>query len=190
MPHLVYISPPPPPSSLRYHPSVHSLPADPIMIDLSRPSSRAESDPFLVHPASLIHPSLHPPPLLELLNIDISYDLVSTSFIHIMEKSCNDLSLSGYVTDHVASITCYGMDWPSTRRSSLSRRANLFSFISHVLITANIQTPGLLVTLSYIDKAKLFLQVSNDLWACERVFLGALILAHKVRLYWGLDIGA
>ncbi|KIP02485.1 hypothetical protein PHLGIDRAFT_51998, partial [Phlebiopsis gigantea 11061_1 CR5-6] len=131
-----------------------------------------------VHPASLIHPSLHPPPLLELLNIDISYDLVR------------------YVTDHVASITCYGMDWPSTRRSSLSRRANLFSFISHVLITANIQTPGLLVTLSYIDKAKLFLQVSNDLWACERVFLGALILAHKYcndhtmkNMYWSRCTG-
>jgi hypothetical protein len=40
--------------------------------------------------------------------------------------------------------------------------------------------PTLLVTLVYIQRAKAHLQIALEQWACERVFLGALILASKV----------
>ncbi len=53
-------------------------------------------------------------------------------------------------------------------------------FVTHVLEKANVKTPVVLVTLVYIDRAKPELEIALEQWACERVFLGALILANKV----------
>ena len=46
---------------------------------------------------------------------------------------------------------------------------------------AEVKVPVLLVALVYIDRAKPHLQIALEQWACERVFLGALIVANKVR---------
>ena len=56
------------------------------------------------------------------------------------------------------------------------------TWYTNVLTKAEVRVPVLLVALVYIDRAKPHLQIALEQWACERVFLGALILANKVRL--------
>ena len=95
---------------------------------------------------------------------------------------------SEYVVDCVAETVDYAMGRPSTSSSrgrSVSRHsthANFLNFVTNVLTKAEVRVPVLLVALVYIDRAKPHLQIALEQWACERVFLGALILANKVRL--------
>lgn len=90
--------------------------------------------------------------------------------------------------DCVAEAVDYAMGRPSTstRGRSVSRHSthtNFLNFVTNVLTKAEVRVPVLLVALVYIDRAKPHLQIALEQWACERVFLGALILANKVRLY-------
>lgn len=79
----------------------------------------------------------------------------------------------------------YAMGRPSSssRGRSFSRQnehIKFTKFVADVLRKAEVKVPALLVTLVYIDRAKPHLQIALEQWACERVFLGALILANKV----------
>ena len=67
---------------------------------------------------------------------------------------------------------------PDTRRSV---HADFTAFARTVIERAGVQIPVLLGTLVYLDRAKPHLQLSLEEWACERVFLGALICSNKVR---------
>ena len=68
---------------------------------------------------------------------------------------------------------------PQVRASSANAEFSLFA--STVIQRAGMHLPVLLGTLVYLDRAKPHLQLSLEEWACERVFLGALICANKVR---------
>ena len=71
----------------------------------------------------------------------------------------------------------------SSRGRSASRHsahASFLGFVTNVLTKAEVKVPVLLVALVYIDRAKPHLQIALEQWACERVFLGALIIANKV----------
>jgi hypothetical protein len=67
---------------------------------------------------------------------------------------------------------------PNSRRRTLA--AEFSAFATQVVDRAGIKMPGLLGTLVYIERAKPHLQLSLEEWACERVFLGALICSNKV----------
>ena len=61
------------------------------------------------------------------------------------------------------------------------RHADFLNFVNNVLYKAEVKVPVLLVALVYVERAKPHLQIALEQWACERVFMGALILANKVR---------
>lgn len=90
-----------------------------------------------------------------------------------------------YIVDTVVDTVDYAMGRASTssRGRTLSRHpehARFTNFVSDVIRKAEIKVPALLVTLVYINRAKPHIQIALEQWACERVFLGALILANKV----------
>lgn len=62
-----------------------------------------------------------------------------------------------------------------------SEQSKFLKFASDVLHKSEVKVPALLVTLVYIERAKPHIQIALEQWANERVFLGALILANKVR---------
>lgn len=79
------------------------------------------------------------------------------------------------------------MGRPSSSRrgrtpSRNTEHANFTAFVTDVLQKAEVKVAALLVTLVYIDRAKPHIQIALEQWACERVFLGALIVANKVRV--------
>ena len=59
--------------------------------------------------------------------------------------------------------------------------AEFTEFVSNVLSRSEMKTPVILASLVYIHRAMPYLSIGTEQWACERVFLGALILAAKVR---------
>ncbi|KAI0689964.1 hypothetical protein BC835DRAFT_1281906 [Cytidiella melzeri] len=121
-----------------------------------------------IHGASLIDPSLHSPAIMEMLDIDVSQALIE------------------HVVDCVIDVVNFALGrcpFSSTRGRPNSRRrsaaAEFAGFAKQVIDRAGIQMPGILGTLVYLDRAKPHLQLSVEEWACERVFLGALICSNK-----------
>lgn len=54
-------------------------------------------------------------------------------------------------------------------------------FASTVIKRSEVKTPVILAALVYIQRAIPHLCIQTEEWACERVFLGSIILAAKVR---------
>jgi hypothetical protein len=106
-------------------------------------------------------------------------------------------------TDYIAETTIDAVDtalgYQSTawNRSSLgSKRVPFKRFVWDVIRRASVQMPVLLITLVYITRAKPDLHIETEDWACERVFLGALMVASKFtndstlrNIHWALATG-
>ncbi|KAL6301626.1 hypothetical protein BKA93DRAFT_796690 [Sparassis latifolia] len=135
-----------------------------------------------VHPASLLDPTLHSPALLQMLGMDISRDLIE------------------YLVDTVVETVDYALGRASSSRGrSLSRHTEhtkFTRFVTDVIAKAEVPVPVLLTTLVYVHRAKPHIQIALEQWACERVFLGALIVANKYlndstlkNVHWALCTG-
>lgn len=78
-----------------------------------------------------------------------------------------------------------GRPTPSSSRGRTAARrpehAKFTTFVENVLTRAEVTMSTLLATLVYIDRSKPHLHIGLEQWALERVFLGALIVASKVR---------
>lgn len=60
------------------------------------------------------------------------------------------------------------------------KHAAFTTFVTDVLTRAEVTIPVVLASLVYVDRAKPHLHIALEEWACERVFLGAVMLASKV----------
>jgi hypothetical protein len=139
-----------------------------------------------VHKASLVDPALHSPALLELLEIKVSRPVIGMSllFPSVLVMLTQILE---YVVDCVVDTVDYAMGRPSSshrgrRVSRHSEHTKFTTFVSNVLTRAEVTLPTLLVALVYINRAKPHLQIALEEWACERVFLGAIMVASKVHI--------
>ncbi|KAL7283836.1 hypothetical protein ACG7TL_003276 [Trametes sanguinea] len=148
----------------------------------------ASSSP--VHPASLVDPALHSPALLELVDISLDRNLIGV-YLPVFHSPHQDphsfFHLPEHIVDTVTETVDYALGRPSssTRGRSMSRHtehSKFLKFVTDVIHKAEVKVPALLVTLVYINRAKPHIQIALEQWANERVFLGALILANKVRI--------
>jgi hypothetical protein len=136
-----------------------------------------------VHSASLVPPALHSPALLDLLDLKLIPPVID------------------YVVDAVVDTVDYAIGRPSTStpRASPSRNpkhAAFTTFVTNVLERAEVSISVVLASLVYIDRAKPHLHIKLEEWACERVFLGAVMLASKYlndstlkNVHWALCTG-
>ena len=53
-------------------------------------------------------------------------------------------------------------------------------FVWRMICTSRVSAAVVLVALIYIKRAKPHLRITTERWACERIFVGALVLAGKV----------
>ncbi|KAJ3870904.1 hypothetical protein F5051DRAFT_315472, partial [Lentinula edodes] len=121
-----------------------------------------------VHHASLVDPSTHSPALLQLLDINLSKQMID------------------YVVDCAADVVDFAQGRPTLSVCQrISRRTGLAKFtkfVTNVLTRSEVTTPIILSSLVYINRAMPHLYVVQEEWALERVFLGALIVASKARI--------
>ncbi|KDQ33106.1 hypothetical protein PLEOSDRAFT_20533 [Pleurotus ostreatus PC15] len=136
------------------------------------------------HAASLVHPSLHSPAIMDLIDVKISRSLID------------------YMVDCVAETVDYAMGRPSPssshrgRKSRRSEYTKFTTFVTNVITRAEVATPVYLAALVYIDRARPHLHIALEEWALERVFLGSLIVASKYlndstlkNVHWALCTG-
>jgi len=117
---------------------------------------------YPLHPASLVDPSEHSHALLDMLELPINRNLVE------------------YVVLCTVDAVDFAMRRPSTSTpSGTYKYAPFTEFVSNVLYRSEVKIPVVLTALTYIARAKRSLSIALEQWACERVFLGALILASK-----------
>lgn len=141
-----------------------------------------------IHKASLVDASLHPPALLELVDVKLDRT-VTGKFYTDSISSCivadQAPSITEYLIDSVVETVDYalGRPSPSRRGRSLHRHSENSAFatcVYNVIERAEVEMPVVLATLVYLQRAKPHLHIALEEWACERVFLGALIVASKV----------
>jgi hypothetical protein len=148
----------------------------------SNPTQKASP----IHQASLVDASLHSAALLELLDIKLTRPVIGTFIATIATRPDTDHLLE-YVVDSVIDTVDFAMGRPSTstrgRSASRSPRHIQFTtFVTNVLTRAEVTVPVVLAALVYVDRAKPHLHIALEEWACERVFLGAVMLASKVNI--------
>lgn len=114
----------------------------------------------------------------------------STVHPEILKKEQkSDFSSAAYVVDRVVEAVDYAFSRPTASSSSKERgrsarrhEANFANFVTRVVSNADVKMPVIATALVYIERARRHLQIALEEWACERVFLGAIIVASKVRL--------
>lgn len=62
------------------------------------------------------------------------------------------------------------------------KHAGFAQFVWKMICTSRVSVAVVLVALVYIKRAKPHMQITSERWACERIFVGALVLAGKVSL--------
>ena len=143
--------------------------------------------PSSLHPASLVDASLHSTATLQLVDLALNDCLIGKSPPQNSTPLCRS-HLFGSL-DYVVQCTVEAVDFALGRASSFAtpnpkavyRHAEFTEFVSTVLSRSEMKTSVILASLVYIHRAMSYLSIETEQWACERVFLGALILAAKVR---------
>jgi len=76
------------------------------------------------------------------------------------------------------------------RRSPRSTlRTSFAEFVTGVIQKSQVALPVILVALVYIERSRSHLFIELEQWACERIFLGALVVASKVSLDFTVEGG-
>ena len=74
------------------------------------------------------------------------------------------------------------------RRSPRSPlRTSFAEFATGVIKKSQVALPVILVALVYIERSRPHLFIELEQWACERIFLGALVVASKVSVDFTLN---
>jgi len=107
--------------------------------------------------------------------------------------------LTNYIAETTINAVDTALGYQSTawnRALPGARRVPFKRFVWDVIRRASVKMPVLLVTLVYIARAKSHLHIETEDWACERVFLGALMVASKYtndstlrNIHWALATG-
>ena len=67
-----------------------------------------------------------------------------------------------------------------TPRYCKKKHGGFAQFVWRMICTSRVSAAVVLVALIYIKRAKPHLRITTERWACERIFVGALVLAGKV----------
>lgn len=83
-------------------------------------------------------------------------------------------------TDYLVDLVAQTVDHALGRSSGRKKDQSFTVFVTNILFRAEITISVILTTLVYVDRARPHLDIKLEEWACERVFLGAIMLASKV----------
>ena len=145
--------------------------------------------------SSILHlSSIHltiPLPSSTLWHIQPSIATSSVSRSHIIPLPSGKLTAT-FFTEHLVRCTTDAVDYAMGRGSSSDirgrrsprspLRTNFAEFAIGVIQKSQVTLPIILVALVYIERSRPHLFIELEQWACERIFLGALVVASKVSL--------
>jgi len=141
----------------------------------------------MIHPSSFVERDSHPEAIYELLEIKVDRALIGTrspSSLLGLSSLTRLLSIATIVEEATETVnSALGLPTTSRGRSSsrISKNKEFITFVERVLDTAEMNITDILVAFIYMRRARAHLSIETEEWALHRVFLGALVLAHKVR---------
>ncbi|PSS31997.1 hypothetical protein PHLCEN_2v2239 [Hermanssonia centrifuga] len=129
------------------------------------PSAGVTSQLLRIHPASRVMACEHNPALMEMLAVPVDEPFID------------------YVVDCVVATVREALDrsWDRSCYRDL-KDSTLIQLVRDVLRKAGCPAPTIYVALVYLNRARTHLEITHGVWACERVFLGAMVIAQKVRI--------
>lgn len=144
------------------------------------------------HPASLVDPQDHPRELLDFFELDArNRCIIGMSAYRSLGLRGSNTHIADYIVYTTADVAVHALNLDPTEkmRSSIlslsdkmhSRYCGFNQFVSNVIRRSQTRTSTILVALLYLKRAKLYLDVPPLDWILHRLFLGALVLATKVR---------
>ena len=142
----------------------------------------------MIHPFSLMDRDSHPESIYELLKLKVDRALIGTSSAPPPPScsSTNSRSSTATVVEECTDTVDCALGLPTSskgRSSARTLRDQEFSiFVERVLRAAEVSLTDILVTIVYLRRARAHLSLDSEKWVLHRVFLGALVLAHKVSL--------
>lgn len=139
----------------------------------------------MIHPFSLIDRNSHPESIHQLLQLKVDRALIGTSPPSFyVGFSSADSSSTATVVEECTETVDFALGVPTTSKGRSSVRTqnetDFATFVDRVLKTAEVSLTDILVTLIYLRRSRAHLSVGAEKWVLHRVFLGALVLAHKV----------
>lgn len=151
------------------------------------------------HPASLVDPDNHPQELLDFLELDAQNRCVIGEFVlqlwnlrgfPLFVRSTNVCAVD-YIVYTTTDAAVHALNVDPTEKTRLNmlalsdRMHNKYcgfnQFVSNIVRRSRTRISTVLVALLYLRRAKLDMDVPPLDWILHRLFLGALILATKVR---------
>ena len=145
------------------------------------------------HPASLVDPQSHPQELLDFFELDAQDRCVIGEFIFLSTRPVHSANppITDYIVYTTTDVAAHTLKLNSTQgtRSGLlslsdrmhSKYCGFEQFVSNVIRRSGTRTPTILVALLYLRRVKAHMDVPPLDWVLHRLFIGALILATKVR---------
>ena len=127
----------------------------------------------------------HPESIYELLDLKVDRTLIGTSSRsqHPLSSFANLSSTATVIEECIETVDhALGLPTTSTPRSSARslQEVEFATFVERVLRVAEVSLTDILITLVYLRRSRAHLSVDAEKWVLHRVFLGALVLAHKV----------
>ncbi|KAL0578204.1 hypothetical protein V5O48_003779 [Marasmius crinis-equi] len=124
----------------------------------------------------------------------ISASAHSPNLLHFLTTKADD-KVVDRIIECVLDAVDYALNRSQPRRESF-RHTRFTAFVKNVIKRTKAAMAVLLVTLVYVERAKPHLEISDEEWASERIFLGALIVASKYvndysfrNTHWGISTG-
>jgi len=140
----------------------------------------------MIHPFSFMDHDYHPESVYELLEVKVDRVLIGTwpTSLLLGFSSLIRVLPTATIVEESSETVNYALGLPTTSRGRSSARTTkskeFTRFVERVLETAETSITDILVALIFMRRARAHLSIETEEWALHRVFLGALILAHKV----------
>ncbi|KAL7282008.1 hypothetical protein ACG7TL_003475 [Trametes sanguinea] len=146
--------------------------------------SATTASPATIHPASRIDAREHDPRVVEMVNTPISLGVLGKPpppRTRVAPPTLTPVRPADYFLDFLVLAVASAMIGPQLKLALGLKTIKTASFVHSFVWATKIATPTLLVALVYIDRIKSKLSIDCEDWMCERLAVGALITAEKVR---------
>ena len=131
-----------------------------------------------LHTASLVDRSQHPVALMELVDSPMNPTLIGAHIAHLHCELHSELEPPAHVVKEVVETVECPICGSTVTNGEFSRHLN--NYVSKIVSNAHVKTAVLLTVLVYLSRAKARIVHTHRHLAHKPIFLGTLIIAHKV----------
>lgn len=143
----------------------------------------AAGPPRSIDLASQVDPATHDRRIVEMIHMKIEYGVFGMS-APLLACGAAESYLqwrADYLLDTIVLTVASAMIGPTARVALQLKGLRLTTAVRALIEFGGITMPAILATLVYLERVRPHLQIDVEDWVCERIAIGALVTAQKVR---------